>query len=325
MEVKLVAFESMGIRSMCTHVRTPDISVLIDPSAACHDRSGLPPHPREYECMIKKRAEMVTLASQSDAIVISHYHLDHLSPQETDLRTTFSTRAFVDSVFRDKRLFCKDFNNNVTENQGLRGGKFHRVYGKRARDYHIADGGSFSFGETRIEFSEALWHGKEGTVQGYVVGTCIRDGEMTMVHASDVQLLNLGCVDWMLDQEPDLAITAGPPMFDPERMKSGERELAAGFLRRLSQVPRVVVDHHLLRSLDWEDFLREGGDNVACAAAMENVPTMPMESQRGDLYEAEEVEEEFHEQLGRGRMPNRLRPVVSEVGMESIYKASLRW
>jgi predicted metallo-beta-lactamase superfamily hydrolase len=325
MEVKLVAFESMGVRSMCTHVRTPDISILIDPSAACHDRSGLAPHPREYEMIIRKRAEMVSLAKQSDVIAISHYHLDHLSPQETDLRTTFSTRAFVDAVFRDKVLFCKDFNNNVTERQGLRGRKFHKVYGKRAQDYQVADGGSFSFGKTRVDFSDALWHGKEGTVQGYVVGTCIRDGDTTMVHASDVQLLNRGCVDWMLDQNPDLAITAGPPMFDPERMKNGEREIAAGLLRRLSAVPRVVVDHHLLRSPEWEDFLREGGDNVFCATAMEKVPTMPMESQRGALYEAEEVDEGFHGQLRRGRMPNRLRPVVAEVGMESIFKPSLKW
>jgi predicted metallo-beta-lactamase superfamily hydrolase len=325
MEVKLVAFESMGVRSMCTHVRTPDVSILIDPSAACHDRSGLPPHPREYEAMIRKRAEMVSIAEQSDAIVISHYHLDHLSPQETDLRTTFSTRAFVDEVFRGKTLFCKDFNRNVTERQGLRGEKFHSVYGKRARAYHVADGGSFSFGGTRIDFSKALWHGKEKTVQGYVVGTCIRDGEMTVVHASDVQLLDRGCVDWMLGQNPDLAITAGPPMFDPERMKNGERGIAAELLRRLSRVPRVVVDHHLLRSPEWEDFLGEGGGNATCAAEMEKVPPTPMESERASLYEAEEVDDGFHEQLQRGRMPNRLRPVVLEVGMESIFKASLKW
>jgi predicted metallo-beta-lactamase superfamily hydrolase len=325
MEVKLVAFESMGIRSMCTHVRTPDISILIDPSAACHDRSGLSPHPREYEVMIRKRAEMVSLAEQSDAIVISHYHLDHLSPQETDLRTTFSTRAFVDEVFRDKTLFCKDFNRNVTERQGLRGAKFHKACRKRARGYHLADGGSFTFGETRVEFSEALWHGKENTIQGYVVGTCVRDGEMTMVHASDVQLLNRGCVDWMLDRNPDLAITAGPPMFDPDRMKHGEYEIAAELLRRLSRVPRVVVDHHLLRSLEWEGFLKEGSENATCAAAMGRVPVMPLENRREKLYEAEEIDEGFHEQLKRGRMPNRLRPVVAEVGMESIFKASLKW
>jgi predicted metallo-beta-lactamase superfamily hydrolase len=325
MEVKLVAFESMGVRSMCTHVRTPDISILIDPSSACHDRSGVPPHPREYEVMIRKRAEMISLAEQSDAIIISHYHLDHLSPQETDLRTTFSTRAFVDEVFHGKMLFCKDFNRNVTVRQGSRGAKFHEVYRKRARGFFIADGGSFTFGGTRVEFSEALWHGKDGTIQGYVVGSCIRDGEMTIVHASDVQLLNRGCVDWMLDRNPDLAITAGPPMFDPDRMKNGEYEIAAGLLRRLSRVPRVVVDHHLLRSPEWEGFLKEGSDNATCAAAMEKDTVMPLESQRGKLYEAEEADDGFHEQLRRGRMPNRLRPVVAEVGLESIYKASLKW
>jgi predicted metallo-beta-lactamase superfamily hydrolase len=223
-------------------------------------------------------------------------------------------------------LFCKDPSDNVTERQGLRGKKFHRICGRRAPRYEVADGRSFTFGKTEIEFSEALWHGKEGTVQGYVVGTCIRDGEGAMVHASDVQLLNRGCVDWMLEQSPDLAITAGPPTFDPERMKDGELEMASGFLDRLShQVPRVVVDHHLLRSPDWADFLGRCVNGVACAADVEGVPLLPLESERSSLYEREEVEAGFHKQLDEGRVPNRLRSTISEEGMERIYKASLRW
>ena len=304
MEVKLIAFESMGVRSMCTQVSTPDISVLIDPSAAVHDRSGLPPHPLEYEVLIRKRAEMVSLAQETDAIVVSHYHLDHLSPQETDLRTTFSTRAFVDEVFGGRMLFCKDPGANVTERQGARGKKFHRLYGRKAPRYEVADGRSFRFGDTEIAFSEALWHGKEDTVQGYVVGTCIRDGEKTIVHASDVQLLNRGCVEWMVDQDPDMAITAGPPMFDPERMKHGERDMASGFLKRLSKsVPLVVVDHHVLRSPEWREFLAEGCDGVACAADVEGVPPLPLESERQSLYDGEDVERGFHEQLRDGWCP----------------------
>jgi len=325
MEVELVAFESMGVRSMCTHINTPDVSILIDPSAACHSRSGIPPHPLEYEMLIRKRGEMVSLSRESDVIAISHYHLDHLSPQETDLRTTFSTRAYVDEVFADKVLLCKDPDNNVAERQGIRGRKFRRIYAGRAPEYHVADGGNFRFGQTEIVFSEPLWHGREGTVQGYVVGTCVRDGEMTVVHASDVQLLNGRCVEWMVEQEPDLAITAGPPLFDPDRMKHGEWGMASGLLKELSRgVPNVVVDHHPLRSPDWRDFLGEV-PGVGCAAEVKGVPVLTLECERRSLYQEEEIEAGFHQQLANGRVPNRLRSVILEEGLERIYKGPLKW
>ena len=329
MEIKLIAFESMGIRSMCTFVRTPDLAILIDPSAACHTRSGLKPHPIEYEAMIRKRAEMLDLSREADAIVTSHYHLDHLSPSETDLLTTFSTRKFADLAYTDKILFCKDYTRNVIRRQGERGRRFWRQYSRKARRYEIAEGNSFTFGETVISFSPALWHGKSSTVQGHVVGTCISDGNQRVVHSSDVQLLNSGCVNWMLGQNPDLAIVAGPPIFDKERVKDDDRKLSLDLLVRLVQgVPEVVVDHHLLRAADWRDFVEEVGGlraRVKCAADREGKAIQTYESARRSLYEKEEVDEGFHQDLKAGRMPNRLRSVVHETGMEEVFKTPLRW
>ena len=99
MDVRLVAFESLGVRSMCTHIETPDISLLIDPSVACHDRHGLKPHPREYALLLRKRAEILRLAKDADIIVTSHYHLDHLSRRLDDLLTTFSTATIADMTY----------------------------------------------------------------------------------------------------------------------------------------------------------------------------------------------------------------------------------
>ncbi len=329
MDVRLVAFESMGVRSMCTFVRTPELAVLIDPSAACHGRSGLKPHPTEYEALIRKRSEMLALCEQADVVVTSHYHLDHLSPLGTDLVTTFSTRAFADRAYAGKILLCKDPNRNVTDQQGERGRDFHRAYLGKAAAFETADGRDFAFGRTRISFSPALWHGKEGTVQGYVVGTCVDDGGERVVHASDVQLLNGGCVDWMLEQRPELAIVAGPPIFDRERVQDQEMDLSLRLLQRLAKrVPSVIVDHHLLRSADWRSFLQAAGDlgnGVHCAADGRGVSVLEYEARRPELYEREKVDVEFHQDLERGRMPNRLRPVVEEVGMTDVYKATLGW
>lgn len=322
----MVAFESLGVRSMCTFVRTPDLSILIDPSAACHARSGVKPHPMEYESLIMKRAKMLALSKEADAIATSHYHLDHLSPQETDLVTTFSTKAFADELYSGRILFCKDPTTNVTHQQGERGRRFHRRYSRRASRYEVADGDSFDFGDTTVSFSRALWHGKKNTVQGYVIGTCVADGDGRVVHASDVQLLNAECVDWMLDQRPDVAIVAGPPIFDGRRVSKEDYGFSLGLLTRLSGgVPDVIVDHHLLRSAEWRDFLAKAGNRTRCAAEREGKPVLAMESGRADLYEEEEVEEGFHSHLSNGRIPNRLRTIVHEAGMESIYRGPLRW
>lgn len=324
MDIELVAFESLGVRSMCTFVRTPDLSVLIDPSAACHARNSLMPHPREYEVLVRKRAEIIEKSRDADAIVTSHYHLDHLSRWETDLVTTFSNRRFTDAVYPGKILMCKDPTVNIQENQGVRGRAFHDEYAGRARAYEVADGRAFRFGSTSVSFSPALWHGKEQTVQGCVVGTSIDDGSTKLVHASDVQLLNPGCVDWMISEEPDLAVVAGPPIFDRSRVGDPERDLSSALLARLARnVPRVVVDHHLLRSSEWRGFVDGVGRGVVCAAEHIGREVTNLEARRPSLYEAEPVGGGFHRELQEGRIPEGLGRVVREAGMESVYGENL--
>jgi len=323
MEVKLVSFESLGVRSMCTFVTTPDLAILIDPSAACHNRSDSKPHPLEYEALVRKRREILDLSKEADVVVTSHYHTDHLTRAETDLVATFSTPDLAELTYSNKILLCKDPDRNVQPRQGERGAEFRTRFLRRASRWEVADGRTFTFGRTRISFSPPLWHGKEGTVQGYVVGTLVDDGDGKVAHASDVQLLNAGAVEWMLSQEPDLAIVAGPPIFDHERVSSEDEKYSLRLLGRLSQgVPEVVVDHHLLRSDRWRSFLEGLGDlrkKVYCAAEREGAPVRTYESQRRKLYEEEEVEGTFHDELASGHIPERLREVVMETGMERFY------
>ena len=47
-EITPLAAESLGTRSLCTHVVTPDVSILFDPSVALAKRYNLEPHPTEY-------------------------------------------------------------------------------------------------------------------------------------------------------------------------------------------------------------------------------------------------------------------------------------
>ncbi len=57
-EVIPIAAESLGVRSLCTMVRTPDISILLDRSAALAKRYGLEPHPLEYQALQSSMGEI---------------------------------------------------------------------------------------------------------------------------------------------------------------------------------------------------------------------------------------------------------------------------
>ena len=47
-----IAAESLGVRSMCTYIETPDLRVLLDAGVSlCPYRFRLPPHPKEFEAI----------------------------------------------------------------------------------------------------------------------------------------------------------------------------------------------------------------------------------------------------------------------------------
>ena len=55
MKIELLAFDSMGVRSMATFVKTKDFALTIDPGVALGPkRYGLEPHPLEYKEEIKR-------------------------------------------------------------------------------------------------------------------------------------------------------------------------------------------------------------------------------------------------------------------------------
>ncbi|MDK2383350.1 MAG: hypothetical protein QI199_00895, partial [Candidatus Korarchaeota archaeon] len=77
MSFRLIAFDSMGVRSMATVVETKDVKIFIDPSVALAPRRfGLPPHDREVERMHELAKVIEEEALDSDVIVVTHYHYD---------------------------------------------------------------------------------------------------------------------------------------------------------------------------------------------------------------------------------------------------------
>ena len=78
MKVELLAFDSMGVRSMCTFIETDNVKIIIDPGIALGPlRYGLQPHRSEQEKLEQLAKGIAQRGKESDVIVISHYHYDH--------------------------------------------------------------------------------------------------------------------------------------------------------------------------------------------------------------------------------------------------------
>ena len=77
-KIEPLGAESLGIRSFCVYVETPDISILIDPSVALAPRrDGYPPHLREIAAAKFSRDLISERSKKSSILTISHYHFDH--------------------------------------------------------------------------------------------------------------------------------------------------------------------------------------------------------------------------------------------------------
>ena len=109
---KPIWFDSLGAKSSCTLVRTPDVSVLIDPGVAVMH----PGFPASYIDKIRWRnqgeMEIMKASEEAQVIVISHYHYDHYIPREL-------------SIYEGKTLLVKNPNKYINDSQRSRAEEFY--------------------------------------------------------------------------------------------------------------------------------------------------------------------------------------------------------
>lgn len=105
-------FDSMGAKSACTLVTTPDVSVLIDPGVAVLQ----PGFPASWEEKLrwaeKAEARIREASEEADVIVISHYHYDHF----TD---------FDEKLYEGKLILAKNCNEYINDSQRKRAERFY--------------------------------------------------------------------------------------------------------------------------------------------------------------------------------------------------------
>jgi len=283
-----LAFESMGVRSMATYVET-DQKIVIDPGTSLGPkRFGFPPWKTELEALYKTRANIQKHGRSADIITISHYHHDHFTPFQLG-KYLDSSPKYAAQIYDNKRLFIKDPTTKINQNQKKRAQILQKNLVNSKIDY--ADGKSFQVGDTVLKFSDPLPHGPENSRLGYVIAITISWGDETLMHASDVQ----GPIfddtrDYILREKPDILILSGPPIYllgfalEEKDLENARKNL----IKIVKEVPRVVVDHHLLRDLRYAQFLesikKETGKKVWMASELIGEKPYILEARRKELY-----------------------------------------
>lgn len=312
-----VAAESLGVRSMCTYVETPDVRVLLDAGVSLGpNRFGFPPHPREYEALAECRKKVAEAADKAEVVTISHYHFDHHTPSYLDWCFNWSSEEVARQIYDGKLVLAKNYRDKVNFSQRRRGWVFSKTGGKYAKKLEYADGKTFEFGQTKLKFSNPVFHGPEDSQLGWLIMTTIEYEGERILFASDVQgPMYSPTLQVILSQKPQLVIIGGPPAYLAGLVKPEHVQIGMQNLEDLVQaVSTTVLEHHLLRDENWRelsqpifDSASKKGRSVVTAAEFLKKKNNLLESHRRVLFETEPPSSEFEKWM---KMPLEKRKKV---------------
>jgi len=313
-----LAAESLGVRSMCAYVETPDVRILLDPGASlAPNRFGLPPHPREYRAMEECRRRISEAACKAEVVTISHYHFDHHTPSYQDWCYHWSSEERAQEIYGGKCVLAKSYRSMINFNQRRRGWIFSKTGGSYAERLEFADGKTFRFGGTTLTFSKPVYHGSEGTPLGWVLMVTIEHDGERVLFAPDVQgPMCESTLQLMLDAKPHLAIVGGPPLYlSGFRVQESHIQMGMRNLQKLvRRIPIVILEHHILRDQGWraisQPVLQEAskaGHTVLTAAEFRRMENHLLEARRKQLYQLEPPTPEFKRWM---KLPPQRRKLI---------------
>jgi len=300
-EITPLAAESLGTRSLCTHVVTPDISILFDPSVALAKRYKLEPHPTEFLALKNSLGTISKVAVESDILSVSHYHYDHVRPGFENHLYNLSTKNERREMFSGKIVLTKDNRENINPSQRRRGFYFEKDVKDVVTNLEWADDRSFKFSNTKVTYSPPLPHGPSNSRLGYVLATLVEYSGDRFMFAPDIQgPIVQETLQYILLVAPDLLIIGGPPIY-LSKFTEKEREVAHNSLIVLaSTIPTLVVDHHLMRDRGWKEWMlsvlnasEKAGNRILTIAELSGKKNMLLEAEREENYRIHPPGEEF--------------------------------
>jgi predicted metallo-beta-lactamase superfamily hydrolase len=257
-----VAAESLGVRSMCTFVKTRDIKILLDAGVSlCPTRFGLPPHQLEFKAIEASRKKIEKVAEKTELITISHYHYDHYTPFYEDWLSNWTKKdETAKQLYKGKMVLLKYPKDMINYSQRRRGWYFINKIKKYSKKIEIADGKTFSFGKTtKIKFSEPVFHGSENSPLGWVLMTVIEVKDEKFMFAPDVQgPMSRYTLKIILKENPQLLMIGGPPVYLSDFLVNEERIQAAfkNLEKIVEKVPTTIIEHHILRQANWRKYAK---------------------------------------------------------------------
>lgn len=294
MQIEILGCESFGARSLACVVRTEERKILIDPGVAlARLRYGLLPHPVEVAAALRIRTRILAEFKDVTDIVISHYHGDHMPMKAED---PYQLPVEALPPLKEVRFWCKG-PGKISGLSARRREEFSRFlgYSLPASEDVISD---------NIGFSSPVPHGTKDKGFGTVMMTRISEGNNVFVHSSDIQLLDREAVLKILAWKPSVVFASGPPLYLSHHVPEASKETFENALPLAENVDTLILDHHLLRSLEgyrWlKDLAGKVENTVLCAAEFMGKKPELLEAQRKNLYEKMPVPGGWHEAYAKG-------------------------
>src|SRR6056297_987692 len=297
MHIKILGTESLGVRGLCCSVETKERKILIDPGIALgYSRHGLLPHPFQVVVGRMIRDKIISAFISATDVVISHYHGDHVPLVDANPYQLQTTQ--IQNVKDDFRFWAKGL-SGLHKNMRGRARELSSFF---RRDLEDVEGKSYG----AISFSEAVAHGKADSHLGEVMMTKIEGQKRAFVHASDIQLLNREAIEQILEWQPDIVLSSGPPLY-LHRLSKRMIDMAWENAVTLSKsVDTLILDHHIMRSEQGFIWLKrlsdKTGKQVICAADFMKRPRLLLEAWREQLYKDMPISKNWHENYAKGKM-----------------------
>ncbi|MCD6359042.1 MAG: MBL fold metallo-hydrolase [Dehalococcoidia bacterium] len=297
MQIDILGAESLGVRSLCCVVTMKDRKVVIDPGVALgFRRHGLLPHPVQVAASERIRSVIVKALEDATDIVISHYHGDHIPLVDANPYQLSVER--VAKLCLRARFWTKS-TDGLSYKQIRRAGALADGLG---RILPVAEGMSGG----PLSFSFPVSHGERGRHGGTVMMTRVEEGGEVFVHASDIQMLDDAAVEQICDWHPNIVLASGPPIYLPGFTLQKQEDALRRTLRLAGRVDVLILDHHLMRSREGEQWLDNVSSltahNILCAADFMGLHRNLLEADRVLWYKKLPVSEGWHEAYARGEI-----------------------
>jgi len=305
MQVTPVATESFGVRSMCTLVKTPDITILLDAGISiCPWRFNLPPHPIEFQNIQTIRKKITKAANAAQIVTVSHYHYDHHTPSFEDWIVNWTTLTeTAQQIYQNKTVLIKKPQININKNQYERAKTFLKTNTTHAKTIENADNKTFTYNNTKIYFSPAVPHGEDKSPMGHVIMLTIEYDNERFMFAPDVQgPMTTQTQQLILEKPLSLLMIGGPPFYLQDlKVSNAALQKALNNLKDIVKtVPLTILEHHTLRDKFFQQKInsikeqaKQAGHDILTAAEFTNEENRCLEANREKLYETFPPSKEF--------------------------------